>query len=55
MARTVELRSPGEVADLLGMTPYAWYVDPATKAAVETIPALDVETDFVVSVYRRTP
>ena len=53
--RDITLSSGAEVADLLGMTPFAWYVDPATRAAVASLDGLQTPTDFILSAYRRLP
>jgi 23S rRNA (guanine745-N1)-methyltransferase len=41
------------VADLLNMTPYAWYVAPEVRAAVVSEGSLSTPIDFLVSTYRR--
>ncbi len=41
------------VADLLNMTPYAWYVAPEVRAAVVAEGHLVTPIDFVVATYRR--
>ena len=48
----VTLPTPAVVADLLGMTPYAWYVDEATRTAVPRRAPLSTAVDFLVSTYR---
>lgn len=50
LAFTIELRSADEVADLIGMTPYAWYVGPEERAAAATAP-LRTAVDFLISTY----
>ncbi len=47
----ITLSSEDEVKSLLGMVPYAWYVDEATRTRVENLPRLETVVDFVVSVY----
>ena len=46
------LRGPGEVANLLGMTPYYWSVDQATQGRLAELDSLDTEVDVVVHAYR---
>ncbi len=50
----LELRGPGQVANLLLMTPFYWSVDDATRERIATVEALDTEVDVVVHAYRRT-
>lgn len=47
----LELDDPGTVADLLNMTPYAWYVSPEVRAEVASRAPLTTPVDFVVSAY----
>jgi len=47
----VEVPGPDQIAALLGMTPYAWYVDAATRQAVADRPSLATTVDFVVATY----
>lgn len=49
----LELRSADAVADLLNMTPYAWYVAPEVRAAVVSEASLSTPIDFLISTYRR--
>lgn len=39
------------IAALLGMTPYSWYVDDATRERVRGASSLSTPVDFLVSVY----
>ncbi|HEX2849776.1 MAG TPA: methyltransferase domain-containing protein [Acidimicrobiales bacterium] len=48
----VTLDSPAAVGHLLGMVPYAWYVDSATRVAVSARPSLTTTVDFLVARYR---
>jgi len=48
------LRGPGQVANLLLMTPFYWSVDQETQARLAHLDALDTEVDVVVHAYRRT-
>lgn len=50
----LRLRGPGQVANLLLMTPFYWSVDDATRERIATVEALDTEVDVVVHAYRRT-
>jgi 23S rRNA (guanine745-N1)-methyltransferase len=47
----VTLPTAAAIADLLGMTPYAWYVDGATREAVVSAGSLSTPVDFLVSAY----
>jgi 23S rRNA (guanine745-N1)-methyltransferase len=49
----MSLRGPGQVANLLGMTPFYWSVDQATQERLAGLEALDTEVDVVVHAYRR--
>lgn len=49
------MRGPGQVADLLLMTPFFWTVDQATQARLARLDSLDTEVDIVVHAYRRVP
>lgn len=49
----VHLRGSEAVADLLNMTPYAWYVAPEVRSAVVSEGSLSTAVDFLVSTYRR--
>lgn len=53
LAYTIDLQGEGTAGDLLGMTPYVWYLDQATRDRVEALPRLRTEVDFAVSIYRR--
>lgn len=48
----LELGQPGAIADLLGMTPYAWYVAGETRAEVAASGRLSTTVDFRISSYR---
>ncbi len=48
----VHLDSPEAVADLVHMTPYAWYVAPEVRQAVVARGSLDTPIDVLVSAYR---
>lgn len=48
----LELRTADAVADLLNMTPYAWYVAPEVRAAVVSESSLSTRIDFLISTYR---
>jgi len=48
------LRSRGEVANLLRMTPYYWSVGQAAQARLAELDSLDTEVDVVIHAYRRT-
>ena len=50
----ISLRGPGQVADLLAMTPFYWSVGADTQAALADVDALDTEVDVVVRGYRLT-
>lgn len=50
----LELRGPGQVADLLAMTPFFWSASQDTQARLQAIASLDTEVDVVVHAYRRT-
>jgi 23S rRNA (guanine745-N1)-methyltransferase len=47
------LRGPGQVADVLLMTPFFWTVDQATQVRLARLDSLDTEVDVVVNAYRR--
>jgi 23S rRNA (guanine745-N1)-methyltransferase len=49
------LRGPGQVANLLLMTPYYWSVDQTVRDKVAQLDALDTQVDVVLHAYRRTP
>ena len=44
---------PPAIGALLGMTPYAWYVDSATRARIAGLDRLVTPADFFVHVYLR--
>ena len=48
----VELPAGPAVGDLLGMTPYAWYVGPEDRVRVASLPGLTTTVDFLLSAYR---
>jgi 23S rRNA (guanine745-N1)-methyltransferase len=50
----LELRGPGQVANLLAMTPFYWTADQDTQARLQSTDKLDTEIDVVVHAYRRT-
>lgn len=50
----LSLRGPGQVANLLLMTPYFWSVDDETRARIGTLDVLDTEVDVFLHTYRRT-
>ncbi len=54
ISHKLSLRGPGQVANLLRMTPYYWSVDAAKQALLAELDALDTEIDVVVHAYRRT-
>ncbi len=47
----LELDDPATVADLLNMTPYAWYVSPEVRLSVSES-SLSTTVDFLVSTYQ---
>jgi 23S rRNA (guanine745-N1)-methyltransferase len=49
----IALRGPGQVANLLAMTPFYWSANPATQEALAALDALDTEVDVVLHAYRR--
>lgn len=49
------LRGPGQVGNLLLMTPFYWSVDQATQTRLGELESLDTEVDVVVHAYRRLP
>ena len=49
----LELRGPGQVANLLAMTPFYWTADQDTQARLQAIRELDTEVDVIVRAYRR--
>jgi 23S rRNA (guanine745-N1)-methyltransferase len=50
----IELKSSGEIMDLLAMTPYFWNIDLNTKSRVEALPRLTSDVDVEVRVFRKT-
>ncbi len=48
------LRGPGQVANLLLMTPYYWSASPQAREQLACIDSLDTEVDVTVQAYRRT-
>jgi 23S rRNA (guanine745-N1)-methyltransferase len=51
----LRLRGPGQVANLLLMTPFYWSVGDETRARLAELEALDTEVDVLVHAYRRVP
>ncbi|MFE9098913.1 putative RNA methyltransferase [Streptomyces sp. NPDC007264] len=49
----LRLRGPGQVANLLLMTPFYWSVGDETRAKLAAMDELDTEVDVVVHAYRR--
>ena len=47
----LQLDEPGAIADLVHMTPYAWYVSPVRREAVVTGPPLRTRVDFRIFSY----
>lgn len=50
----LELVEPGAIADLVHMTPYAWYVSPERRAEVVSGPSLFTTLDFRIFSYTVT-
>lgn len=50
----IELKSSGEIMDLLAMTPYFWNIDLSTKSRVETLARLTLDVDVEMRVFRNT-
>jgi 23S rRNA (guanine745-N1)-methyltransferase len=50
----IELKSSGEIMDLLAMTPYFWNIDLSTKSRVEALDQLTLDVDVEVRVFRKT-
>jgi 23S rRNA (guanine745-N1)-methyltransferase len=50
----IELKSAGEIMDLLAMTPYFWNIDLTTKSKVEGNDQLTLDVDVEVRVFRKT-
>ncbi len=51
----LKVRGPGQVASLLGMTPFYWSADRETRARLAGLDTLDTEVDVAVHAYRRAP
>jgi 23S rRNA (guanine745-N1)-methyltransferase len=49
----LKLRGPGQVANLLAMTPFYWSASQEAQARLGAIDALDTEVDVIVHAYRR--
>jgi 23S rRNA (guanine745-N1)-methyltransferase len=47
----IELTSPGEIMDLLAMTPYFWNIDLNTKSRVEALARLMLDVDVQILVF----
>lgn len=50
----LELKSAGEIMDLLAMTPYFWNIDLNTKSKVEALDRLTLDVDVRISVFKKT-
>ncbi len=50
----IELKSSGEIMDLLAMTPYFWNIDLSTKSRVEGLARLNSDVDVEVRVFRKS-
>jgi 23S rRNA (guanine745-N1)-methyltransferase len=50
----LELKSAGEIMDLLAMTPYFWNIDLNTKSRVEALDRLALDVDVEVRVFEKT-
>jgi 23S rRNA (guanine745-N1)-methyltransferase len=50
----LSLRGPGQVANLLLMTPFFWSVDDNARARLAALDTLDTEVDVIVHAYQRT-
>ncbi len=50
----IELKSSGEIMDLLAMTPYFWNIDLSTKFRVEAHARLTLDVDIEIRVFRKT-
>ncbi len=50
----LELKSGGEIMDLLAMTPYFWNIDRSTRSRVEALGRLALDVDVVISVFSKT-
>lgn len=51
----LHLEGPGQVANLLLMTPYHWSVNEEQRDRLSAMPLLDTEVDVQVRAYRRLP
>lgn len=49
----LELRAPGQVANLLAMTPFYWTADQDAQTRLQVIDKLDTEVDVIIHAYRR--
>lgn len=49
----LRLSGPGQIANLLLMTPFYWSVDDETRAKLADMDELDTEVDVVIHAYRR--
>ena len=49
----LHLEEPAAIRALLGMTPYAWYVDAATRERVGALSSLSTPIDFLITTYSR--
>lgn len=50
----LELKSAGDIMDLLAMTPYFWNIDLCTRSRVEALNRLELEVDVVITVFNKT-
>ncbi len=50
----LELKSAGEIMDLLAMTPYFWNIDLNTRSRVEALDRLALDVDVEVRVFEKT-
>lgn len=50
----LELKSAGEIMDLLAMTPYFWNIDLSTRTRVEALDRLALDVDVMISVFSKT-
>ncbi len=50
----LELKSSGEIMDLLAMTPYYWNIDLSTRSRVEALARLALDVDVMISVFSKT-
>ena len=49
----LELKSNGEIMDLLAMTPYFWNIDLSTRSRVEALDRLGLDVDVMISVFSK--